>query len=184
MEFLYSDYMNHYLLWASGNDHPGFVASIAKVLYTLECNLEDSSMMRLGSEFALFLIFTTSRKISEADFPSTDKKFDLKLGIKKISTKQARFKLVKATSYIVRVHGKDRRGIVFSVTDCLAKHAFNISDLSTHRTTKGKSPGYILLIEGELLNNKHFLKLKKDLKNLSNKLRTHISIEPLSHSSL
>lgn len=175
--------MNHYLLWASGNDRPGFVASIVKTLFELDCNLEDSSMMRLGSEFAAFLIFTAQREITEETFFVHKKNFDLKLGLKKISKKQAEFTPIRNQSYIVRVFGQDQTGIVYHITQCLAKHAFNITDLSTHRTTGGKTPGYILLLEGELLKKKNLTALKNDLKKISTKLKTRISIDPLvSHS--
>jgi glycine cleavage system transcriptional repressor len=49
--------MKHYLLLAAGPDRLGIVASVTRVLYRHGCNLADSSMTRLGNEFAMLVIF-------------------------------------------------------------------------------------------------------------------------------
>jgi predicted amino acid-binding ACT domain protein len=76
---------NHYLLWATGQDHPGFVAEVTKLLFELHCNLEDSSMMRLGAEFAMFVIFTSDRELHLENFSSLNDGPDVSVGLKKIS---------------------------------------------------------------------------------------------------
>ena len=144
----------HYVLWAFGKDRPGIVASVTEILFKNNCNLEDSSMMRLGSEFAILLIFTSKYKISQERrgklFSPIEKRLALTLGIKPISSFLAKFQPFKGKPYIVSVYGYDRPGIVFQVTSLLSKLRFNITDLATHRTTWGDKPGYILFIEGEL----------------------------------
>jgi glycine cleavage system transcriptional repressor len=172
-----------FLLWATGQDRPGFVASITGHLFKLGCNLEDSSMMRLGSEFAMFVIFSSRKPIREVDFKSIKTLPDLNIGLKSLSHRLARFTPPKRDGFIVRVYGPDHTGIVYHVTRCLSKHRFNITDLSTHRTTGGKTPGYILLIEGELLHKKAISPLKKALRILEGKLKTKISFEPLTLQS-
>ncbi len=48
--------MKHYaFLWAIGPDRFGIVSALTRLLYKHHCNLEDSSMMRLGSEFGVFV---------------------------------------------------------------------------------------------------------------------------------
>ena len=74
--------------------------------------------------------------------------------------------------------------MVFHLTQCLAKHGFNITDLSTHRTTQGRLPGYIVLLEGELLETNHLKPLQRDLVRMAKRLKTHISIGPISTQSL
>ena len=43
---------------AIGRDRPGIVADLAELIYECDCNLEDSSMTVLGSEFAVLLLLT------------------------------------------------------------------------------------------------------------------------------
>src|SRR5205807_1209794 len=41
-----------------GLDRPGIVADLAELIYECDCNLEDSSMTILGSEFAVLLLLS------------------------------------------------------------------------------------------------------------------------------
>lgn len=175
--------MNYYLLSATGKDHPGFVSELTKVLFEQRCNLEDSSMMRLGSEFGIFLIFTSKKILTEMSFQSLRKEPDLSLTFKKISARLARFTPSKKESYIIRIHGQDQPGIVYHVTKSLAAHGFNITDLSTHRTVKGRLPGYIVLIEGELSNKTRLNSFEKDLRKIAGRLKTRVSIDSIPAQS-
>jgi glycine cleavage system regulatory protein len=78
---------NYYLLWALGPDHPGLVSSVTKLLYEYDGNLEDSSMMRLGSEFGIFLIFSSSKKLSDSfstDLKKLEFKTKLNIGVNQL----------------------------------------------------------------------------------------------------
>ena len=43
---------------AIGRDRPGIVADLAELIYECDCNLEDSRMTILGSEFAVLLLLS------------------------------------------------------------------------------------------------------------------------------
>src|SRR2546428_8763324 len=47
-----------FALSAIGRDRPGIVADLAGLIYECDCNLEDSSMTVLGSEFAVLLLLS------------------------------------------------------------------------------------------------------------------------------
>jgi glycine cleavage system transcriptional repressor len=47
-----------FALSAIGRDRPGIVADLAELIYQADCNLEDSSMTILGSEFAVLLLLS------------------------------------------------------------------------------------------------------------------------------
>jgi len=177
----------HYLMWASGEDRPGIVSTVTKALFDLRTNLEDSSMMRLGSEFALFLIMASPARIPadrlEATLRSLRTKRGLAVGIKEISARQAEFRASRQT-WIVSVHGHDRPGIVFRVTEALSRRKFNITDLSTHRTTSGRAAGYILFIEGELPSKAALALIRRDLARLASSMKTRIGIRPVNAESL
>jgi glycine cleavage system transcriptional repressor len=179
---------HHYLLWATGEDKPGIVGALTGVLFRQGCNLEDSSMMRLGAEFGVLLIFSSSKDFlsrrTNDIFSTVAKKWNLSIGLKKISRRQAQSSVVAKNPFIIRVHGPDKPGIVFHVTGYLAKMKFNITDLSTHRTTGGKRPGYILFIEGEPYSRSSIVRLKKGLSHLQKTLNTTISLQSISASPL
>lgn len=179
---------NYYLLWSAGKDQPGIVASITKSLYEMRCNIEDSSMMRLGSEFALFLIFTAPTKLraaaSPALFRNLEKKYKLSGGIKMIRSQDARFIPPRSNFYIVTMHGKDQPGLVYKLTSSLANFRFNITDLSTHRTSSGSTAGYIVMAEGEMPQKNKIPLLQKSLKQLERATHTRIELRPVSSHAL
>ncbi len=178
--------VNHYLLWATGADKPGIVAAVTKALFDNGCNIEDSSMLRLGSEFGILLIYSSPRRYSlssaTALFKAAAKKFSLAVNVKPLSKKEAAFRPAKKGMYLVSLHGADRPGLVYQLTACLAKSKFNVTDLMTHRTDAGTKPGYVLFVEGELPSSP--AQLEKELAALAKKLSTKIQIRPLADESI
>jgi glycine cleavage system transcriptional repressor len=179
---------HHYLLWATGQDKPGIVAGVTKTLFLNCCNLEDSSMMRLGSEFGILLIFTSNKKINSRTaknmFVPLESRLNLTIGIKKITSAQAKFKPAGHRLFTISVHGSDKPGIVYRVSRFLTKHRFNITDLATHRTTTGRRPGYILFVEGEFLKRGGVRRFLRELKQLQKKLQTKITFHSIVPQSL
>jgi len=177
---------NHYLLWATGEDQPGIVAGVTEQLFHLGCNIEDSSMMRLGSEFGILLIFSSHKKHSLSDiqkeFFPLEKRLNLTLGIKAITSAQAKFRPTKKASLSISLHGTDQPGLVHKVTFVLAQQKFNITDLATHRTN-GKKAGFILILEGELSKKQNQKQLEKALSTLSRKLSMKISLNRIEPHS-
>ena len=57
---------NRYIMTAFGQDRPGIVADVTKLLFENGCNLEETSMTLLADEFTLILLFTSqNREIEE-----------------------------------------------------------------------------------------------------------------------
>ncbi|MEJ2698080.1 MAG: ACT domain-containing protein, partial [Desulfuromonadales bacterium] len=51
--------MEHrFIMTAFGEDRPGIVADVTRILYENGCNLEDSTMTLLADEFSLILLFS------------------------------------------------------------------------------------------------------------------------------
>lgn len=183
-----SSMINHYLLWATGQDQPGIVAGVTAQLFRVGCNIEDSSMMRLGSEFGILLIFSSTKSFSSEKirswFSPLSHRLALNLDVKKISAAQAKFQPATKTTYSVTVHGSDRPGIVYEVTQLLAREKFNITDLSTHRTSNPKNPGFILIVEGEISKSNSVKGLEKKLAALSKKIKTKIALNSIAPYTL
>lgn len=166
------------MLWCSGEDRKGIVAALTRLLFEKGSNVEDSSMMRLGSEFAVFMILSTEKQLHRGIFAPLEHKLNLSIGLKKISSAQAKFQSSRRNLFMVSVHGPDRPGIVYRVTDALSRRGFNITDLSTHRTKSGKKPGFILFVEGELKGRPG--PLKTALAKLSRSLSSRILLQPVT----
>ena len=173
-----------WVVTALGGDKPGIVAGVAEVLYGLGCNLEDSAMTRLEGEFAIMLIFSappavSDKKLADA-FAPLEKKLKLVIHLKPLSASEGRAPAASTAPHVISVYGADRPGIVFRVSQALAKAKVNITDVQTHRSEAAKTSRgpslYMLLLEVELPRGLTPQALEKTLKALASELGVEVSV--------
>src|SRR5205823_6132723 len=125
-----------FALSAIGLDRPGIVADLAELIYECDCNLEDSSMTILGSEFAVLLLLSGD---------GTDVERRLGAGCKRLEWEKRLTVFFRplegdptavppgghTTPMECEVHGVDKAGIVARVARTLADHGVNITALQT-----------------------------------------------------
>jgi len=132
---------------AIGNDRPGIVAGVTRVLYELGCNLEDVSSTILRGHFSMML---TVRVPAGVDANALEARLgevarELELVITARPVQEAALEIEPAT-HVVSVYGADQPGIVFKVASALAERGVNITALSS-RVLGGDRPVYALLLE-------------------------------------
>ena len=172
--------MQRWIVTALGQDRPGIVAGVTKVLYDLGCNLEDSAMTRLEGEFTIMLIFSTKTKTGEAAlrnaFAPLEQKLKLAVHLKPLTATESRAPRKRGQSFLISVYGSDKPGIVFRMAEALAKTGVNITDVHTHRST-GRGPSlYLLLLEVELPARMTSAALEQRLKALGKSLGVEVSL--------
>ena len=181
--------MTHrWIVTALGKDRPGIVAGVTKVLYQLGCNLEDSAMTRLEGEFAIMLIFSTPSTVTAPQlrraFQALERRSALAVHVKPLTTSETRAPQKRSRAYLISIYGADRSGIVFRVSEALAKSRVNITDVHTHRSV-GKGPSlYLLLLEVELSPQQAPSSLEARLKRLAKQLQVEVSMRPSDASVL
>ena len=125
-----------FALSAIGRDRPGIVADLAELIYECDCNLEDSSMTILGSEFAVLLLLS-------GEGADLDRK--LGAGCKRLEWEKrltvffrpldgdpaAEAPARHAVPLECEVYGVDKAGIVARVARTLADEGVNITALQT-----------------------------------------------------
>ena len=180
--------MKHYLLFAAGKDRPGIVAAISRILYRHGCNMADSTMTRIASEFAMLLIFQAPagwrvERIGR-ELQRCEKRLGLFTGIKPLAPSESRTLKPKGRAHIISVYGADRPGIVYRVSRCLASKRINITHVSTHRTETSRAAGYVMLLEVELPSLRMAAGLNKSLGRLAAGLGLHVSMRPVEIAKL
>ena len=173
---------SRWIVTALGQDRPGIVAGVTEVLYKLSCNLEDSAMTRLESEFAIMLIFSAPSKVDEAKltkaFAPVAKTLRLAIHTKPLTTKETAAPSKAGVPFSISVYGADRAGIVFQVASALAKAHVNITDVHTHRSASGGPSLYAMLLEVEAPAKTTEEALTARLAPLVKKLGVELSIRP------
>jgi len=165
-----------------GKDRPGIVAGVTKVLYQLGCNLEDSAMRRLGGEFTVMLVFSSPARVSEEalrrGFRPLEQRLTLIVHLKRLTKLESRAPRPRGRTFLISVYGADRPGIVFRVSDILAREGINITDVHAHRS-EGRGPSlYLLLLEVELPTRVQVVPLEERLKKMAKSLSVEVNLRP------
>jgi len=177
--------MTHrWIVTAVGKDRPGIVSGVTEVLYAGGCNLEDSAMTRLEGEFAIMLIFSTPKGVSETAlrraFGPLERRMKLAVELKSLTKQEGTFPTRKGKPYSLSVYGADQPGIVYRVSKLLAENRINITNVETHRSANPKGskhkPLYVLLLEVEFPVRSRSEGINRKLKRLAKSLGVEITL--------
>src|SRR5574337_1272867 len=124
-----------FALSAIGRDRPGIVADLAELIYECDCNLEDSSMTILGSEFAVLLLLTGEGEGVEQRLSAACKRLEwekrLTVFFRPLDGEPKPYGVAGARALELQATGADKAGIVAKVARCLANHKISITQMST-----------------------------------------------------
>jgi glycine cleavage system transcriptional repressor len=141
----------HYALSAIGRDRPGIVAAISKVLLDVEGNIEDSQMSILRGHFAVMLIVSVPEGVERDDLDRRLQRVRSELDLEAIAVNEvAELEPGGGPTHTLSVYGADHPGIVHAVSEALAGHGANVTDLQTKLTGSGDNPVYVMLMEVEV----------------------------------
>lgn len=137
-----------YMLTLIGTDRPGIVARVTEALFESGCNLGETSMLRLGSNFTIMMMVKSAAG-SEALRIVLQPVVDALELILHIDAIEAELHQRPVPDVRILVHGADRAGIVAQVTGQAAAAGLNILDLDSDVGGTASQPIYVLRIEGQ-----------------------------------
>ncbi|RLL50086.1 amino acid-binding protein [Mariprofundus sp. EBB-1] len=144
--------MSSVLLSISGHDRAGIVRDVAEALLHIDVNIEDSSMTALRGRFTMMLIVNLpeDRAISElkAALAELEQRTRLTVQSQVISDEEATA-AASEPDHVITVHGADKAGIVYAVTDALATLGVSVVDVSTQSRSSDQSGSnvYMMVLE-------------------------------------
>jgi len=136
------------LITLVGQDRPGIVAHVTRVLFGVGAQLGETAMMRLGDQFAIMMMVRGAGQPEEVTglLESVRQDFALKIHVDEID---GRLHQHREPDVSVTVYSADRSGIVAEVTAKLLESGMNILDLRSDVGGTQENPIYIMQIEGE-----------------------------------
>ncbi len=160
-----------------GNDRPGIVAGVTKVLFELGCNLEVVSSTILRGHFSMVLVV---RAPDEAEAPTIEERLgtvaeELGLVVAARPVDDSDVDVPPAT-HMISVYGADQPGIVFHVAETLARHGVNITDLTSRVIGSEEQPVYALMLEVSTTDPS---KIESDLAALRDQLAVDASVHAI-----
>lgn len=181
--------MLYVIITAVGKDRPGIIAALSREIYGLEGNIEDSSMTILKGDFAMILTVTFPENLREKDLAARLKEVEESLGLltshRIMPEAQARRERHEETgSYIISVYGADRTGILYGVSDHLARHGVNITDLRTNTLERNGHPVYVMILEVEVPAGADWERVGAELDDICRRLEVDLTVQPLDTTPL
>ncbi|MBI5555924.1 MAG: hypothetical protein HY920_08760 [Elusimicrobia bacterium] len=174
---------------AIGQDRPGIVAAVSRVFFETGCNLEDSSMTILGNDFAMILMVTLPPKstptLLDRKLAKVRKKMRLAITLRPLPAAALKSsKPGKVVPCMISVYGTDKPGIVYLISDFLARNKVNITDVETKIISAEANPVYIMMLEVNVPAQLKITRLAAALSTLAKKLKIDITVNPIESYQL
>ena len=170
-----------FALSAIGRDRPGIVADLAGLIYECDCNLEDSSMTVLGSEFAVLLLLSCEGEDVERRLSAGCKRLEWEKRLTVFfrpldGDGPPRPAGTPGAPMECAVTGVDKAGIVARVARVLADHGVNITALSTQSRPEPESgtPIYTMRIQMTVPRSVERAALRAELERVAADLRVDL----------
>jgi len=176
--------MSEYVLLSGvGPDKPGIARAISGAAFCAGCSIEDSRMAVLGGEFAiLVLIEGGSDELAKLGdkLPELEGETGLTLSVRPTAAR-GEAKVASGVPYGLMVVGMDRTGIVFRVTELLARYGVNIDNLETEASNAPVTgtPIFRMSLEAEIPGDVPVRKLRSELADLCDELNMDFTLEAL-----
>ena len=174
-----------FALSAIGRDRPGIVADLAELIYECDCNLEDSSMTILGSEFAVLLLLTGEGEKVEERLSAACKRVEwekrLTVFFRPLDGEPMPYGVAANRPLELHATGVDKAGIVAKVARCLASHNINITQMSTSSRPEPQTgtPIYSMRIVMNAPERLDQSALRRELDSIAAALHIELTLQPL-----
>lgn len=116
-----------------GQDRPGIIARVSKVLFEQDCNVENVSQTILQSEFSGIFIASIPERLTIDVLYSCliDQTEDLGLHvyIKDLKAPESPADTVAGDPFVITTQGPDRKGLVAAITAIIADNGVNVTNL-------------------------------------------------------
>jgi glycine cleavage system transcriptional repressor len=141
--------MSKAILSILGRDRPGIVAAVARALSEQNCNIENVSQTMLQSEFAGIFIVSMPGGMNAADLHRSLESRLAPLALT-VLTKPCEHGAEPCGSpacepFVITTRGPDRKGLVAAISEVIARHGVNITQLQA-LFKGGDEPGDNIMI--------------------------------------
>jgi glycine cleavage system transcriptional repressor len=164
-----------------GQDRPGIIARVTKVLFEQDCNVENVSQTILQSEFSgIFIVSIPGSLAIDALYSHLiDQTEDLGLHvyIKALKPPETPSGSMAGDPFVITAQGPDRKGLVAAVTAIIADHGVNVTNLQAVFKGGDDPAKNIMIYEVSIPESTDRAVLTDQLTRKAAELGLHISIQ-------
>ncbi|MEW5909192.1 MAG: ACT domain-containing protein [Thermodesulfobacteriota bacterium] len=173
--------MKKVILSVLGFDRPGIIAAITRILYRADCNIESVSQTILQSQFSGTFIVSVPRNLSidhlSRNLDQGMSKMELRVLVVPVKDQKACFALIPAEPFVITTKGPDRKGLVAGITEIIAKHGINVTNLQAV-FKGGEDPNQnIMIYEVDIPKSVDYHAFHIDLRKRASALDLEISVQ-------
>lgn len=173
------------IITAVGKDRPGMAHALAAQLAQMGCNIEDTTMTRLNGEFAMILIVTPPRNLDvetvSLPLKTLENSHGLFINCREIDDAPTHGNIEKPR-YVLSVYGPENHGLVAKITEVLARHEANITDVQTRVASAGAV--YVMLFEIELARESSTQSLQSALETVAQEIGAQVTLRLIETETL
>ena len=163
------------ILSVIGPDKPGIVSDISEMIKNHAGNIDKSRMVKLGDYFTIMVLIS----INDDHLTNLNKKLknysNYQILIHELSTISDKDDDI---SHTIHLNGIDNEGLVYKITNELAKLDINIEELETNISNAPMSGISLFSLVAKVSHTKlDYNILKEKMNNLASELDVNISIE-------
>ena len=173
--------MHKIIISVLGEDRPGIIAAVTRVMFENDFNIEDVSQTILQNQFSGIFIATGPSHITAEDLHRTFEKntpgFNLHFHVRELGAVGITWTVCDCEPFIITTRGPDRKGLVAGVTALLAAHNVNVTQLRAV-FRGGDDPGRnVMIYEVDIPLDVDLHVLRQSLSEKGEELSLQISIQ-------
>jgi glycine cleavage system transcriptional repressor len=164
-----------------GNDRPGIIAAVSRLLYEKESNIENVSQTSLQSEFAGIFIATIPARMPLAELKTSLAAvldpMGLQVHVKPVEPRHEETNGTVDESFVITTRGPDQKGLVARVTEIIARHQVNITNCQAVFKGGEDPDSNIMIYEVDIPPQTDQHALFRDLRARGAELKLQVSIQ-------
>jgi glycine cleavage system transcriptional repressor len=173
--------MKKVIISVLGNDRPGIIAAVSRLLYENDSNIENVSQTSLQSEFAGIFIATMPAQMPlpelAAKLAGALDPMGLQVHVKPVEPRHEATNGTVGESFVISTRGPDQKGLVARITEIIARHDVNITNCQAV-FKGGEDPNdNIMIYEVDIPPQTHQQDLFRDLRAKGAELNLNVSIQ-------
>jgi glycine cleavage system transcriptional repressor len=173
--------MKKFIVSVIGKDRPGIIATVAKVLFDHDLNIEDVSQTILQNQFSGIFIAsgpeTTSNHELKQSLKNSSSGFDLHYYVRDMESGTDAWTPCRCDPFVITTRGPDRKGLVAQIAALLASFNINVTQLRAV-FRGGEEPGKnVMIYEVDIPDDVDLGKLRTTLSGKADALALEINLQ-------
>jgi len=173
--------MKKMIISVLGQDRPGIIAAVTRILFERDCNIENVSQTILQNEFSGIFIASVPKTLSEADLHRCLDDGLSPMGLhvfeKWVSAATPAQTAVASEPFVVTTRGPDRKGLVATITGIMADYRVNVTNLQAVFKGGDDPDANIMIYEVDIPGDIDHQALRRELRQKAQALSLDISIQ-------